>query len=41
MVGGRHDTLGNFRSVASVTREGQFDATYFVVGTSKPGWEWN
>jgi hypothetical protein len=32
---GRHDTLGNFRSVASVT-EGQFDATYFVVERPSP-----
>lgn len=31
----RHDTLGNFRSVATVT-EGQLDATYFVVERPNP-----
>jgi hypothetical protein len=31
----RHDTRGNFQSVASVT-EGQFDATYFVVERPHP-----
>jgi hypothetical protein len=31
----RHDTVGNFRSVATVT-EGQFDATYVVVERPAP-----
>lgn len=31
----RHDTLGNFKSVATIT-EGLFDATYFVVERPNP-----
>lgn len=31
----RHDTLGNFKSVVTIT-EGQFDATYFVVERPNP-----
>jgi hypothetical protein len=31
----RHDTLGNFKSVATIT-EGNIDATYFVVERPSP-----